>query len=324
MKQETQQPAGRFAPSPTGRMHLGNIFAAMISLLSAKSKGGQWILRIEDLDPQRSRKEYALQIEDDLQWLGMTPDKGGVQETPEGESYCQSQRTEIYQQMLCKISKTGYTYPCSCTRADIRATQAPHSSDGRIIYSGKCRPKDLPNNNIPITSHYATRIFVPDKEIIFNDLNYGPQKINPAQECGDFVLRRADGAWAYQFAVVVDDHLMGVTEIVRGQDLLSSAAQQIYLYNLLGFPVPQFFHIPLICNTDGIRLSKRDSSLSMETLRRKYTPQQIIGYLAHLSGLRPTPEPATIAELIPEFSPEKLSKEKTLIATPEFTVPKHI
>lgn len=299
---------GRFAPSPTGRMHLGNIFTALISRLSAKRQGGKWILRIEDLDPQRSRTEYAKQLEDDLHWLGLEWDSGGLDDRNTDCSFQQSRRGGIYSEYLARLHKTGLTYPCFCTKADIRATQAPHASDGRIIYPGTCRPARQPYNTQPINSHlaHAFRIFVPDREIHFTDRLFGERKVNPAQECGDFVLQRADGAWAYQFAVVVDDALMGVTEVVRGVDLLDSSATQIYLYNLLGFNPPEFFHLPLICNAEGKRLSKRDPELAMDVLRKKYTPERIIGMLAHLAGQIPAPEEISFSELLSIFDPARI------------------
>ena len=247
---------GRFAPSPTGRMHLGNVFCALLSWLSAKSKGGEWLLRIEDLDPQRSRKEYALQLMDDLQWLGLPWD---------GEPVWQSQRGHIYEEYLHLLTEMGLTYPCFCTRADIMATQAPHETDGRVVYKGTCRPKSrdaarsvptatsLTPQTVPLrqgdersgggglTAHHSplttppatTRLIVPDCTIPFTDGHYGQHDINLAEHCGDYIIRRKDGAWAYQLAVVVDDALMGVTEIVRGRDLLLSSPQQIHLRELL-------------------------------------------------------------------------------------------
>ena len=238
---------GRFAPSPTGRMHLGNVFCALLSWLSAKSKGGEWVLRIEDLDPQRSKKDYALQLMDDLQWLDLPWD---------GEPVWQSQRGEIYEEYLQRLTDMGLTYPCYCTRADIMATQAPHETDGRVVYKGTCRPKDIISDaendvadtaRVPTATNHispsieggvgvglaTTRLFVPDCTIPFTDGHYGKHDINLAEHCGDYIIRRKDGAWAYQLAVVVDDALMGVTEIVRGRDLLLSSPQQIHLRNLL-------------------------------------------------------------------------------------------
>lgn len=296
---------GRFAPSPTGRMHLGNVFAALISWLSARKEGGKWILRIEDLDPQRSRIDHARLIEDDLAWLGLDWDEGGVDGKGPNGPYCQSMRGEIYKEALEKLQATGLTYPCFCTRADIMATQAPHESDGRVVYAGTCRPSCLGGTFDEATvdrPERAIRLFVPDKDMTFTDKLYGGQTVNLAAHCGDFVLRRADGAWAYQLAVVVDDALMGVTEVVRGSDLLLSSAQQIYLYDLLGYPAPQFAHVPLLCNEKGIRLSKRDSSLSMEELRKEYTPSHLIGQLAYIAGILPEPFPISARGLLPLFS----------------------
>jgi glutamyl-tRNA synthetase len=204
-------------------MHLGNVYAALISWLSVKKKGGVWVLRIEDLDPQRCKLEYALQLEDDLRWFGLDWDEGGTENRGNCGPYLQSQRSEIYEEYLQRLNKTGLTYPCTCTRADIMATQAPHESDGRIVYKGTCRPQGMPKGTPTLfmkDQQAATRLYVPDKQIAFTDGHYGAQSVNLATHCGDFVLRRKDGAWAYQLAVVVDDALMGITEVVRGRDLL--------------------------------------------------------------------------------------------------------
>ena len=306
-------PVGRFAPSPTGRMHLGNVFTALLSWRSVKSRGGRWILRIEDLDPQRSRREYALQIEDDLAWLGLTPDEGGTRDKGPSAPYRQSMRSDIYAAMLERLHATGLTYPCTCTRADIMSTQAPHGSDGRIVYSGKCRPAVLPREGkYSDDKKGAVRLYVPDETIVFTDLICGPQRVNPARECGDFVLRRADGAWAYMLAVVADDALMGVTEVMRGNDLLLSAAQQIYLYRLLGYEPPRFAHVPLVVNARGVRLSKRDASLSMETLRSTHTPRQLIGKIAYMAVIRDTDEPVSADELLENFNIGRITRSATV------------
>lgn len=290
---------GRFAPSPTGRMHLGNVCAALISWLSAKSRGGDWLLRIEDIDRQRSRYEYARQIEDDLLRLGLVWDEGGTDGVGNAGPYMQSERGEIYREALNKLSQQGVLYRCSCTRADIMATQAPHESDGRIVYGGKCRPASLPpfaKDNLDKKG--AIRIYVPDETITFNDRWKGETSVNLARHCGDFVVRRADDAWAYQLAVVVDDAMMGVTEVVRGDDLLLSSAQQIYLFRLLGYEPPEYAHFPLILNDSGQRLSKRDKSESLESLFAKYSPEEIIGLAAYKAGIIPTPRPITSVELL--------------------------
>ena len=287
---------GRFAPSPTGRMHLGNVFSALLSWLSAKSQGGTWLLRIEDIDPQRSKQEYAELIMDDLHWLGLDWDEG---------PYYQSERGDIYEHYLKQLTDNGLTYPCYCTRADILATQAPHESDGRVVYKGTCR------NLAPgvKTGPAAIRMKVPSEGkgiLSFTDGHYGMQTIDLTTHCGDFIVRRKDGAWAYQLAVVVDDALMGINEVVRGCDLLLSSPLQIYLAQQLGFAPPHFTHLPLLCNKQGQRLSKRDQSLDMAALRTSHTPEEIIGMLAHAAGLQQSNEPVTAQELIGEFSWDKI------------------
>lgn len=299
---------GRFAPSPTGRMHLGNIFTALISWLSVRKAGGEWLLRIEDLDAGRSRLEYAQLIEDDLHWLGLDWDEGGLAGAGSYGPYRQSERGEIYSKYLADLAHL--TYPCTCTRADLMATNAPHQADGRVIYPGTCRPDKFPAAQPERPA--STRICVPSAEIAFEDRVYGLQMVCLDRECGDFMLRRSDGNWAYQFAVVVDDALMGVTEVVRGSDLLVSAAQQIFLYRQLGFQVPQFAHVPLLCSAEtGRRLSKRDKSLSMEYLRKRYTPESLLGYLAMLAGLQSRADAISARELIGLFDWQKVPRRLT-------------
>lgn len=284
---------GRFAPSPTGRMHLGNVYSALLSWLSARSQGGEWLLRIEDIDPQRSRREYADQIENDLRWLGLSWD-----------GFCrQSERSSLYEEALRSLAP--YTYYCRCTRADIMATQAPHETDGRIVYAGTCREAGHREG--------AVRLRVPDEEIPFVDGHYGAQCVNLAQHCGDYILRRRDGAWAYQLAVVVDDALTGVTEVVRGRDLLLSAAQQIHLHGLLGYEPPRFAHLPLLINGAGQRLSKRDASLDMGHLREDFTAAEIVGRLACHAGLIDRPEAITPQELIPHFKWDRLPLQDIVV-----------
>lgn len=310
---------GRFAPSPTGRMHLGNVYAALLSWLSARSRGGRWILRIEDLDPQRSHAEYARQIEDDLEWLGLDWDEGGTENRGPNGPYMQSLRGNLYAGALRRLEDTGLVYPCTCTRADILATQAPHQSDGRVIYAGHCLPArlggNMPDDFVPADSGRpsALRLHVGNEVVDFCDAVCGRQHVELADICGDFVVRRADGAWAYQLAVVVDDAMMGVTEVVRGNDLLLSAAQQIYLHRLLGFEPPQYAHFPLLVNSAGQRLSKRDRSLAMDVLRRDYTAAELIGHIARLAGLRHTDRPTSARSLADGFSLDSLPSAATIV-----------
>ncbi len=290
---------GRFAPSPTGEMHLGNVLAALLSWLSARQQGGKWRLRIEDLDPQRSRQEYAAQLMRDLEWLGLTWDD---------EVLYQSQRASVYEHYLHQLAEL--TYPCTCTRNEILAAQAPHESDGRIVYPGTCRPRSAPPQVATGTPNRAAiRLIVPDEVIHYEDRVYGPQAVNLAKHCGDFILRRSDGVFAYQLAVVVDDALSGVTEVVRGRDLLLSAAQQIYLYRLLGFEPPKYCHHPLLVNEQGQRLCKRDRSLSVSEMRKNHTAPEIIGRLAYTIRLTPAIEPLMPEQLIPYFTWKKIPQQ---------------
>lgn len=301
-----QQPdrglTGRFAPSPSGRMHLGNVFTALLSWLSVKSRGGRWILRIEDLDPDRSRPEWAFLIEDDLTWLGLVPDEGGYNATGPFGPYRQSLRSDIYQQCFDRLLSLGLVYPCRCTRADLRASRAPHASDGaQRVYPGNCRPAVMPLSDpaqLPVGT--SARLWVPiGTTVSFTDRTYGgPRKSLLDIEVGDFVLRRADGAWAYQLAVVADDALMGVTEVVRGSDLLPSVPQQIHLCRLLGFMPPVYAHVPLLLNDRGIRLSKRDNALAMDALRSRFSPEELIGRLAFIAGITPDHNPISLASLL--------------------------
>ena len=293
-------------------MHLGNVFSALLSFLSAHSKGGHWILRIEDLDPERSRKEYSEMLEDDLNWLGLVWDEGGSKGGAFG-SYYQSERAKIYEDAFNKLQ--DLVYPCFCKRADLLAASAPHSSDGRPIYSGKCR--ELTAEQISELSKLrnpAYRIKVGDNTIKFTDGVYGEWEKSLYEVGGDFVLRRIDGTFAYQLAVVVDDAAMGITEVVRGNDLLDSTPSQIYLYNLLGLPVPKFYHFPLLMSAEsGARLSKRDKSHDMGELRKRYTAEEILGLLGYYAGIIPENRKATLTELLEKFSWEKVPKNNIIV-----------
>lgn len=299
--------AGRYAPSPSGRMHLGNLMCCLLAWLSAKSKGGQVLLRIEDLDAVRCPRVYADAIQDDLAWLGLAADGP----TP---TVYQSERSEIYQQYYDILLKKGLIYPCFCSRSQLHAASAPHRSDGQVVYAGTCRGlSDAEVARRSLTRAPAFRVRVPDEEIAFTDGHLGRYAENLARDCGDFYLCRADGVFAYQLAVVVDDALMGVTEVVRGSDLLSSTPRQLWLYRELGLTAPQFYHLPLLLAPDGRRLSKRDGDQSLENLRARYTPQEIIGKLAYVCGLQDTPAPASPQELVPGFSWNKVPKQDILL-----------
>ena len=293
---------GRFAPSPSGRMHLGNLFCALLSYLSVKSRGGEWILRIEDLDTARCRPDYARQVEEDLRWLGLAWDEGGSAGGPDAP-YFQSERTALYEAALARLRGMGLVYPCFCTRAQLHAASAPHREDGLTVYPGTCRgltPEEIARREAA-GRRGALRLRVPEETVTFTDGHLGELTEYLPTDCGDFLLRRSDGLFAYQLAVVVDDAAMGVTEVVRGADLLSSTPRQLLLYELLGWEAPEFYHFPLLLSPDGRRLSKRDGDLGLGALRERYTPEEIIGKLAYLAGQNPGGGPRTPEALAEDF-----------------------
>ncbi len=295
---EDRAVVGRFAPSPSGRMHLGNVFAALMAWLGVRSAGGTLILRMEDLDTERCKDTHAAQLREDLCWLGLDWDV---------ETEKQSLRTEIYEAQLEKLKKMGRIYPCWCTRGMLKAASAPHASDGRVIYPGTCR--NLTEQARALKSGKpALRLWVPDAVYTVEDGIQGRYAENLARDCGDFPVRRADGVFAYQLAVVVDDGLCGVNQVVRGADLLSSTPRQLYLQKLLGFAAPDYYHVPLLIGPDGRRLSKRDRDLDLGILRQRYRPEQLIGILAHAAGLTETPAPVPAKELAKDFDWKRVRK----------------
>lgn len=292
---------GRFAPSPSGRLHLGNLACSLLAWLSAKSQGGRIVLRIEDLDAERCPRVYADLLEQDLAWLGLTWDEGGSTGGAHAPYY-QSECGDIYTQSYRKLEQRGLVYPCFCSRSQLHAASAPHTSDGNVIYPGTCRgltPEEIAEKRKKKAPAY--RLMVPDEAITFTDGCMGTHTENLLRDCGDFYLRRADGVFAYQLAVVVDDAAMGVTEVVRGADLLSSTPRQLLLYELLGWEAPEFYHFPLLLSPDGRRLSKRDGDLGLGALRERYTPEEIIGKLAYLAGQNPGGGPRTPEALAEDF-----------------------
>ncbi len=289
-----EAPIGRFAPTPSGRMHLGNVFAFLVAWLSAKSRGGHIVLRMEDLDTQRTSSEFADTLRQDLQWLGLQWD---------AEQMPQSQNTPAYEEYFAQLGQRGLLYPCYCTRSQLHSVNAPHMSDGTYVYPGTCRNLQTIPNRSP-----AWRVRVPEAELCLVDLLQGPYRQNLTTECGDFVVRRADGVFVYQLAVTIDDFAAGVTEVVRGVDLLSSAPRQMYLQSVFGMPHPSYGHVPLLLAPDGRRLSKRDRDLDLGELRKRLPAEALIGHLACTAGLLPKPVPISAEELKGEFSWEKLKK----------------
>ena len=294
-----KQVVGRFAPTPSGRMHLGNVFAALIAWCSVRSQNGEMVLRMEDLDTQRTSEEFAAVLRDDLRWLGLDYD----QETP-----AQSKRSAVYDQYFEKMQDLGLLYPCYCTRSQLHSVNAPHLSDGTYVYAGTCRNLTEEQRR-SFDRKPAWRVIVPDKTWSLTDRVQGDYALNLATECGDMVVRRADGIYVYQLAVTVDDGEAGVTEVVRGMDLLSSAPRQMYLQELFGFTHPEYGHVPMLLAPDGRRLSKRDRDLDLGQLRQRITPEALIGTLAYSSNLIDRNVPISARELAQEFAWEKLRKE---------------
>ena len=296
---EKTAPVGRFAPTPSGRMHLGNVFAFLVAWLSVKSRGGSIVLRMEDLDTQRTSEAFAEVLRQDLLWLGLTWDE----ETPP-----QSQRSGVYDRYFQQLRDMDLLYPCYCTRSQLHNVNAPHRADGTYVYPGTCR--DLtPEQQAAFGRAPAWRVKVTDSDWTVQDMGQGIYKENLRGDCGDFVVRRADGVYVYQLAVTVDDGLSGVTEVVRGVDLLNSAPRQMYLQQLFGFEQPAYGHVPLLLAPDGRRLSKRDQDLDLGQLRKRMTPEQLIGLLACSAGLTQTPAAISAKELAGEFSWQKMRKE---------------
>ncbi len=304
---------GRFAPTPSGRMHLGNLLAALLAWLDARSGGGELVLRIEDLDTQRTSRLFAAQLLDDLRWLGLDWDQGGLE-----PDYRQSRRTACYEEAFRLLEERGLIYPCYCSRTERMAASAPHREDGAVVYSGRCfrltaaeRAELEGQGRRP-----AWRVRCPDLSVTVEDGNCGTYTENLARDCGDFIVRRSDGVFAYQLAVVVDDALMGVNHVVRGRDLLCSAPRQAWLHEVLGYPPPRFFHTPLLLAPDGRRLAKRDHDLDMGALRERYSPGELTGLLAWYAGLVDRPEKVTAAELVPLFSWAKVPKNDVVVGCP--------
>ena len=285
---------GRFAPSPTGRMHAGNIYAYLCSWLITKSQQGSIVLRIEDLDIERSKAQYCDQIQKDFELLGLTWDEGPYYQNCESR---QSAYRDAFEQLQ------NNTYPCFCTRASLKALSAPHFGENRV-YPGICRTiTPLERATRAQSQQYSTRLKVSNEYIAFHDGIQGTYGQHLDTECGDFVIRRADGLFSYQLAVVVDDAYQKVNTIVRGYDLISSTPQQIYLQRILGLPEPQYYHIPLFINEKGRRLSKRDKDASLDELLMKYkNPQAVLGHIAYVGKLIEFEEALSAEELLKNFS----------------------
>ena len=271
---------------------MGNVFAGLLAWLSVRSQGGAMVLRMEDLDTERTSPALAETLRQDLLWLGLDWDV----ETPP-----QSQRSHIYEEYFEQLREMGLIYPCYCTRSQLHSVNAPHLSDGTYVYPGTCRGLS-PEEQAAFDRKPAWRLMVPDKKWEFTDLVQGRSCWNLASDCGDFALRRADGVFLYQLAVTVDDALAGVTQVVRGADLISSVPRQMYLQELLGFPHPEYGHVPMLRSVDGRRLSKRDKDMDLGYLQQRISAEELLGKLANAAGLTDRPQPVSARELAVEFS----------------------
>jgi glutamyl-tRNA synthetase len=281
---------GRLAPSPTGLLHLGHARTFWTAAERATERGGQLILRNEDLDPQRCKLEFVRAMSEDLRWLGIEwvegPDCGGP-----FRPYSQSERHAYYLAAWKKLSERGLIYPCTCSRKDVaQAASAPNDSDDEPVYPGRCRPAagmgsaglrlgGTDEASVATHSEVNWRFRVNDgEEVAFTDLHLGRQSLIAGRDFGDFIIWRRDDVPAYQLAVVVDDAAMQITEVVRGADLLKSTARQILLFRALGFPAPAYYHCDLVRDPSGVRLAKRHDALSIRQLRESgWTPEQVRG-----------------------------------------------
>jgi glutamyl-tRNA synthetase len=287
---------GRFAPSPTGLLHLGNARSALLGWWWARHAGGQFLVRVEDLDPDRSKEKFVDAAFADLRWLGLDWD---------GEVWRQSARGAAYAQALETLKARGLAYPCTCSRAEVaRAASAPHAGEEGPIYPGTCRING-PRPGRP----QAWRFHAAPEVVRFSDAVHGAVEQDVAAAVGDFVIQRVDGVASYQLAVVVDDAAQGVTHVLRADDLVSSTPRQILLQRALGLATPEYAHVPLLLGPDGQRLAKREGHWTVEGLRLAGArPEAVVGFLAASAGLGDG-RPLTARALVEQFSLERLKKE---------------
>ncbi|MCY4355716.1 MAG: tRNA glutamyl-Q(34) synthetase GluQRS [Truepera sp.] len=298
---------GRYAPSPTGWLHLGNARTALVAWWRARSLRGRFILRVEDLDRPRTVVEAVSGNLDELRWLGIDWDEGPDVGGPHAP-YLQSEREDLYRATLDRLRVKGSIFECYLSRKELRElSSAPHGQTPTYGPSERAANERATRRKVQGGKSPSLRYRVPDTVIEFEDAWAGPQAASALTDIGDIVVYRADGAWAYQLAVVADDIAMGVTEVVRGDDLLPSTAAQILLYRALGAAPPSFAHLPLLKGTDGGRLSKRRGSLTLKALREVGVPAgRVVGLLAYSLGLLENPAELSAAEALRHFDPSHI------------------
>jgi glutamyl-tRNA synthetase len=303
---------GRYAPSPTGLLHVGNARTALAAWWSVRRAEGTFVMRIEDLDPPRVVDGADAAALDDLRWLGLDWDEGPDVGGPYGP-YRQSQRGDWYDGALARLAEFGYLFPCHLSRRELREIgSAPHPG-GEQPYPRGLRPTDLPVDWFAAFQHSpgaALRFRVEPGIVRASDRVLGIIEQDVAMITGDFVLKRRDGLFAYQLAVVVDDIAMAIDEVVRGADILDSTGRQILLTRALGATPPRHAHVPLVLNARGDKLSKRDEALTIRSVRDAGVhPEQLVGYLAWSLGILPEPAAATAEEMIATFTWERVTRE---------------
>jgi glutamyl-tRNA synthetase len=308
---------GRLAPSPTGAQHVGNARTYLLAWLAIRSRSGRLILRMEDIDSPRVKRGAAEQALEDLRWLGLDWDEGPDIGGPHAP-YVQTQRLEFYREALNQLKSAEEVYPCTCTRSDVAAS-APHAGQEGPRYPGTCAYRSVGDamtlsktvSEESKAPSYVWRLRTSDTIRQLDDLVAGPHTCNVAAELGDFVVAKADGSPAYQLAVVVDDHAMGITEVLRGDDLLPSAFRQLQLYEFFAWSPPRFAHVPLVVGSDGRRLAKRHGDTRLSMLRATGVPsQRLVGLLAFSCGLIDLPDPVRPQDLMASFDVTKLPREQ--------------